>query len=183
MRKAYPSNSGERQLLVVNPYAGIITSTMKTAFNNAIDALLEDTACTVACTIVYGGQKFANCTNCTGNVYVPGGPIPFPKGKICPLCQGSSRREVEQTETVYLLPIFDNKKWRTTAIQSSAKYPYEVCETMSLLTLMPKLKAAKHIIIDSTNANYTRNIFKRVGEPEPLGFGDMRYILTAWEKV
>ncbi len=54
---------------------------------------------------------------------------------------------------------------------------------MSLLTLMPKLKAAKHIILDSANANYTRNVFKRVGEPEPLGFGDMRYILTAWEKV
>jgi len=168
---------------VANPYTGIITSALKTSFNNAIDALLENTACTVACTLVYGGQKFENCTNCTGGIYVPGGPIPFPNGKICPLCQGTSRREVEITETVYLMPIFDNKKWRTSAIKVSTKYPYEVCETMSHLTLMPKLKAAKHIIIDSTNAGYNRNVFKRVGNPEPCGFGDMRYILTAWELI
>lgn len=168
---------------MANPYAGIITSAFKTTFNNAIDALLEDTACTVSCTLVYGGQKFVACSNCVGGIYVPGGPIPFPNGKICPLCQGTSRREVEQTETVYLVPIFDSKKWLTTAIKSSAKSPSELCETMCALTLMPKLKACKHLIIDSTNSDYTRNIFKRLGEPEPLGLGDMRYILTAWERV
>lgn len=166
-----------------NPYSGIITAALKTTFNNAIDALLEDAACTVACTIVYGGQKFEQCSNCQGGVYVPGGPIPFPNGRVCPLCQGTSRKEVEQTETIYLMPIFDSKKWVTTAVKTSAKYPNEVCETMSHLTLMPKLKAAKHIIIDSTNSGYTQNVFKRVGEPEPCGFGDMRYIITAWERV
>ena len=168
---------------MANPYTGVITAAMKTTFNNAIDALLENSACTVACTLVYGGQKFENCSNCQGGVYVPGGPIPFPNGKICPLCQGTSRREVEQTDTIYLMPIFNSKKWTTTIIKTSPKYPNEVCETMSLLSTMPQLKACKHIILDSTNSNYTRNVFKRLGEPEPCGFGDMRYIITAWERV
>lgn len=166
-----------------NPYSGIITAALKTTFNNAIDALLEDSACTVSCKLIFGGQKFVACTNCQGGIYVPGGPIPFPNGKVCPLCQGTSKKEVEQSEIVYLMPIFDSKKWTSGAIKTSPKYPLEVCETMSHLTLMPKLKACKHIILDFTNSNYTQNVFKRIGEPEPCGFGDMRYIITAWERI
>ena len=166
-----------------NPFAGIITGVMKTTFNNAIDALLEDSACTVPCTLVFGGQKFEPCTNCQGGIYVPGGPIPFPNGRICPLCQGSSRREVELSETVYLMPIFNSKKWMTTAVKQSVKAPSELCETMCNIEHLSKIKACKHIAIDTRNTDRTQNIFKRLGEPEPCGFGDMRYIITAWERV
>lgn len=165
-----------------NPFSGIITPALKTTFNNMIDALLEEGACTVPCTLVFGGQKFVACSNCAGGIYVPGGPIPFPNGKICPLCNNKPI-QVEETEEVHLMVIFDSKKWRTMAATTSPKTFNELAETMCHMTLYPKLKAAKHVILNNTNELYSRNVYKRMGEPEPCGFGDMRYILTAWERV
>jgi len=165
-----------------NPFSGIITPALKTTFNNMIDAILEDGACTVTCTLVFGGQKFVACVNCAGGIYVPGGPIPFPNGKICPLCNNKPI-QVEETEEVSLAVFFDQKKWRTMATRTSPKTFNELAETMCAITLYPKLKACKHIILDNVNELYARSVYKRMGEPEPCGFGDMRYILTAWERV
>ncbi len=168
---------------MVNPYAGIITSTFKTTFNNAIDALLEDGALTVPCQIIYGGVKFTDCPNCVGGLtYTSGGPIPFPNGLICPYCNGVSRFEVEDTEDVHLLCIFDSSKFKNFTPPVGVFTPNMFAQTMCALTLYPKLKAAKTIVLDSTNKLYSRNVYKRYGEPEPLGLGDMRYILTNWER-
>lgn len=167
---------------MTNPYTGIITAELKATFNNLIDALLEPDACTVPCEIIYGGQRFVNCTNCNGTgIYQPGGSIPFPNGQICPLCRGTNKIESIETEEVDLMCIFDSKKWKNLVVSPETFDKY--AQTMCHLTLYPKLKAAKHIILDSTNKLYMRNVYKRMGEPEPLGFGDMRYILTSWERV
>lgn len=167
---------------MVNPYTGIITSALKTTFNNMIDAVIEAGACSIPCEITYGGQRFTNCVNCQGGIYAPGGPIPFPNGMVCPLCQGTNKIESVETESVDLLCIFDSKKWRGLNVSDPSTFNM-YAQTMSLLSLYPKLKAAKHIILDSDNKLYMRNVYKRYGEPEPCGFGDMRYIITSWERV
>lgn len=169
---------------MANPYTGIITPALKTAFNNAIDALLENTALTVPCQINYGGVKFTDCVNCQGGMlYASGGPIPFSPGSLCPYCAGVGHFQVEETEIVHLVCIFDSKKLKGIVPPISPSTFNMYAQTMCALTLTPKLKAAKTIILDSNNKLYSRNVYKRYGEPEPLGFGDMRYILATWERV
>ena len=46
---------------MVSPFSGIIDSSFKTVFNDAISAILEDDALTIACTLDYGVTKYDNC--------------------------------------------------------------------------------------------------------------------------
>ena len=43
---------------MVNPFSGIIDSSLKTVFNNAISAILENDALTIACTLDYGITRY-----------------------------------------------------------------------------------------------------------------------------
>ena len=45
-------------------FEGIITSEHKALFKDAIDALLEPTACTVPCKLIYADSKWTDCPNC-----------------------------------------------------------------------------------------------------------------------
>ena len=82
---------------MVNPFSGIIDSSFKSVFNNAISALLEDDSLTIACTLEYGITKYEDCVNClydpigqkSSNRSQHGAPVPFPFGTICPLCKGN----------------------------------------------------------------------------------------------
>lgn len=146
-----------------------------------IDALLEPNALVVPCTLIYGGQRFVDCANCQGGIYKPGGPIPYPNGMVCPLCMGVNKVEQVETEVVDLMCIFDSKRFKH--LITSAKTFDAFAMTFCHLTLYPKLKAAKEVILDSDNKLYMRNVYQRAGEPQPCGFGDMRYIETIWERM
>ena len=72
----------------MNPFSGIIDSSLKSVFNNAISAILENDALTIACTLEYGITKYEDCVNClydpigqkSSNRFQDGGPVPFPFG-------------------------------------------------------------------------------------------------------
>ncbi len=89
-----------------NPFLGIISPAFKATFTNAIDALLEDTALTVPCRLIYGNTNPTVCANCifdpltgrSSSIYLAGGPIPFANGQICPWCHGEGVKTVEATE-------------------------------------------------------------------------------------
>ena len=100
---------------MVNPFSGIIDNNFKAIFNNAMSAVLESDALTIACTLDYGVTKYENCANCvfdpigrkSANRFLDGGPIPFPFGGICPLCNGAGKKPVVSSENVHLAVIFD----------------------------------------------------------------------------
>ena len=85
---------------MVNPFSGIIDSSFKSVFNNAISAILADDALTVACTLEYGITRYEDCVNClydpigqkSSNRFQDGGPAPFPFGSQpnCRLVQHSN---------------------------------------------------------------------------------------------
>jgi hypothetical protein len=170
-----------------NPFTGIITQLMKDTHKNMIDALLEDTALTVPCLLYYAGTKWTTCTNCgpnniggkSNNVYNGTGPAPFYHG-VCPRCNGEYRLKVESTDTLYLCPIWDSKKWilNTPALKTAN---IEV-QTMSKITTYDDLKRATKIQIDSTINPYGTATFIRVGDPEPLGFGASNWIICSWAR-
>lgn len=170
-----------------NPFTAILQSAgFHNTFTNLIDAVLSDDALTTNCRLVFAGTQIVPCTNCTGNIHKPDGPIPFPRGTVCPLCQGK-KIEVEETDDVMLCVINDSKKWmiwsRPVNQTWTTNTPKALAETICRVELYPKIKACDYLIIDTDHQDYTHNKFHRFGEPELMGLGRMEYIVTAWQRI
>jgi len=170
-------------------FDNIITSAMKTIFTDAIDALLESDALTVPCTVVYGETKWTECSNClidimgqkSSNKYKAGGPRPFTSG-ICPYCHGRGRIPSNDTETIYLIPLWDYKDWvQWKGSAELSRYPEGYVQTMSAMSTITKIKKAKELLINTDLESYLHNRFSRSGEPTPCGFGSSAYIFTMWK--
>jgi hypothetical protein len=103
----------------MNAFSGIISTDLKTLHSNMISAMLYDDACTIPCTLNYGITKYEDCENCSydsigqksANRYVSGGPVPFPFGTICPMCDGRGKRGVETSESINLMVIWNYKEF------------------------------------------------------------------------
>ena len=174
---------------MANPFLGIITSELKTLYNNAIDSLLADDGLTKPCQLIYGGTKNSLCPNCvydpinrkSTNRYKAGGLYPFSSGQICPHCNGIGLIGVESTETVYLAIIWDYKQWRKFGFNILS--PDGLVVTVCNIDKLPDIKRAKEIIIDTNIQAYVKHRFVREGEPNPMGFGETRYIATLWKRA
>jgi hypothetical protein len=173
---------------MANPFSGIISQDLKDLFVNLIDSLLETTALTQPCRFIYGGTKFEQCPNCSfnastgksNNLYVPGGPISFSHG-LCPVCNGAGRKEIPITEDdIYMGIIYDHKKWLPMGFTPTS--PNTSIQTISSITLMPKIKRAKEIIVNTDIETYVRQRYVIDGEPQPYGFGNDAYIATIWKR-
>lgn len=171
-----------------NPFAGIITQGFKDLHKNMIDALLEDTALTVACTLIYSGTKPTECPNCTINNisgkssgrYKSGGPIPFTNGE-CPYCYGAGRTIAESTETLYLMPIWDSKKW---LLDDPAINIADISvQTMSKITTYDELARCSKIKIDTAVERFGIPEFTRLGLPRLITFGASNHIITSWKRA
>lgn len=174
--------------MATNPFSGIITPELKLLHKNMIDALLEDEALTVECTLTYAETKFTECTNCymnnvTGKSsgrYKAGGPIPFTNGQ-CPYCYGAGKTTSESTENMWLLAIWDSKKW---ILNDPAINVADISvQTMSKITTLPNLNKCRNIKFDTKIAGHGIGDFTRVGHPQPLGWGDSNWIITSWKRA
>jgi hypothetical protein len=174
-----------------NPFSGIITSEMKTLYTNMIDALLEATALTLNCRLIYGGTKLTICPNCvydpmsgkSSNRYKTGGPVSFPKGQQCPVCAGVGSIPTDTDEELSLMVIYDSLEWQKMGGNNrTAQTGKEYTLTFSKLNTYTQLKQAKEIIIDTTTEETVVNRFVRVGLPEIYGFGASSYVMVKWER-
>jgi hypothetical protein len=173
---------------MTNPFTGIITQDLKDTFKNAIDSLLEQTALTLPCRLIYSGTKFIKCSNCqfnsvtgkSNNIYMPGGPISFSHG-VCPYCNGNGKIPDEDTEVIYLMVIWDYRKF--IPIGSVIANPQGSIQTVCSVNHITKLKKAKEIIVDTNIERFVRHKFMRDSEPNPAGFGSDDYIVTLWKRV
>lgn len=171
-----------------NPFSGIITSELKLLHKNMIDALLEDDALTVECTLTYAETKFTECINCIMNNvtgkssgrYKSGGPIPFTNGQ-CPYCNGIGKTTSESTDNMWLLAIWDSKKW---ILNDPAINVADInVQTMSKITTFPSLTRCRSIKFDTKIDGYGIGEFTRLGTPQPLGWGDSNWIITSWKRA
>lgn len=172
-------------------FSGIITAAHKQTFKDMINALLEDTALTVPCKLVYENTKLQQCPNClydsisgrSSNQYEVGGPIPFINGQICPYCAGVGSLSFVNEEQLYLgiiKPAFfgmaplelENVNFVDGKIQSLCNVSYYA-----------KIKNASYIIIDTNITDLTLNKYIRYRDPIPMGFGDNSFIVTTWQSV
>jgi hypothetical protein len=173
-------------------FSGIISNNnMKQIFNDAINALLEDTALTVPCKLVFENSKLEDCPNClydpmrqkSSNQYQAGGPIPFVNGQICPYCSGAGSLSFSSEEILYLgiiKPVFFGMDQLEL---NNVNYIDGKIQSLCSINFYAKIKNASYIIVDTNLSDLTLSKFVRERDPIPVGYGDNSFIITTWKNV
>lgn len=175
----------------MNPFSNLITSEFKKLYNDAIDSLLEQKALTVPCKLRYISSNKSNnlCNNCvydpisllSSNRYNGSGPQPFPENTICPVCLGSGLlSDNTKEEVIYLAVIFDSKYFLNYSNQL-INIASGTVQTISKIETIHKLRNANEIVLDADIEGFSGNEYQRVGDPEPCGLGDHKYVVCLWQ--
>jgi hypothetical protein len=175
-----------------NPFSGLISKDLKNTFNYAIDSLIEQNALSLPCKIVYDNQiNNTYCNNCifdnisllSSNKYNGVGPKPFAEGGVCPVCMGLGQMKnpaSSNSEVLHLAFIFDSKYFLN--MNNLLNIPQGSVQSLCNISLLNKIKNASEIIFDNNLSQVAHYKYERASDPEPLGFGDNRYIITLWNK-
>lgn len=176
---------------MTNIFSGLINQDFKDIFNNAIDSLLENNSLSLPCKIIYDNQiNNTYCNNCifdnisllSSNIYNGTGPSPFQEGGVCPVCLGLGlSKNTNSSETVYLAFIFDSKYFLNTN-SKVVNIPDGTVQSLCSINLLNKIKNASEIVFDNNLANVAHFRYERAGDPEPVGLGENRYIITLWKR-
>jgi hypothetical protein len=172
-------------------FTGIITAAHKQTFKDMINALLEDTALTVPCKLVYENTKLSECPNCkfdsmsgrSSNQYKMGGPLPFINGQICPYCSGVGRISFTSDSTIYLgiiKPAFFNV---APLDPEGVNFMDGKIQSLSNISHYAAINNCSYAIIDTNITDLSLNKYVRYRNPIPMGFGDNDFIVTTWQLV
>ena len=170
----------------------LITPEFKKLFNEAIDTLLAPNSLTVPCKLYFTESVNSSslCNNCiydpisllSANIYNGSGPVVFNEGQTCPVCLGAGTVTSSVSEyAVDLAVIFDSKYWLNWS-SKSVNIPDGMIQTLCSSSLLPKVRAAKSLLVDTELNRYGDYIYERAGDPNPLGFGNTNYITTMWKR-
>lgn len=170
-------------------FDNIITPQFKQLFKDSINTLIAQNALTVPCTIEYENTKRNLCYNCefdpihqcSANMPKNGSLVSFPVNTICPVCNGIGYIDNINSELVYLAIIFDSKYFLNFG-SKVVNVSDGLVQSLCAISLLPKLKEAKHIIIDNNIATYGHYRYTRAGDPQPIGLGSNDYIITMWQQ-
>lgn len=170
------------------PYPNINFSSLQSIYNRQMDLLLASNGLTTKCQLNFGVTNKQLCPNCiydpilkkSSNKYKSGGPLEFTLGMLCPYCNGIGVYGRENTETIYMAIIADNRKWinppiniaiADNMIQSicSAKYASIIKQSKSMT-----------VLYSTTNDNPQYTLY---GDPNSTGLGDNNYIFCMWKNI
>lgn len=176
----------------MSAFTGIITSDHKQLFNDMISALLEPTALTVPCRLVYENTKLEQCPNClydsltnrSSGRYKLGGPLSFVTGQICPYCSGAGKLSYSQDIDIYLgiiKPAFFG--FVNSLDLESVNFVDGKIQSLCSIEYYAQIKNASYIIIDTNISNLTINKYIRYKDPVPMGFGGNDFMVTTWQNV
>lgn len=145
------------------------------------------------CKVIYTSTETI-CPNCiinprTGestNRYKEGGPVPFPLGEVCPVCNGKGRISGTASSDVLVLVIdWMPKPWFNLDGEASnlIRIPAGMVATRGFVTDISKILRSDYVILD-TNNKFILNKYKLYGQPYVLGaLTGNRYFLAVWKKV
>ena len=167
----------------------LITAELKQLYRDMIDSLLAENALSLPCKLIYENSDKTHCPNCeidsmsgrSSNIFKTGGPLQFLDGQMCPVCGGDGYQFESKEENVNLLVLFQYKYWIN--FNSNINSPDGMIQTICGTNLLPQIKAANKLLVDSNLTGITRNLFVRASDPEPAGLGDTNYIFTFWKKI
>lgn len=140
------------------------------------------------CLLVYP-PRAVPCSNClpdpvTGKkrfTYRTGGPVPFPNGMACPLCNADGMRHEEASEEIVLKLTWEPKFFTLPIKNLDLSVPNSVVETKGYLSDLPKLLRVDHLVADLPIAPFIRQKFRLHGEPGvPGNIVQARYVQAVW---
>lgn len=172
-------------------FTGIITAAHKQTFKDMIYALLENTALTVPCQLVFENTRLQDCPNCvydsiskrSSNQYSIGGPIPFIDGQICPYCAGIGSLSFSNESSLYLGIIKPAFFGMAPLELETVNFVDGKIQSLCGIEHYAKIKNASYIIIDTNITDLSLNKYIRYRDPIPMGFGDNSFIVTTWQSV
>ena len=176
---------------MANPLSGVITQAFKDTWNNAIDALLESTALTETCRIVYGTTEYTQCPNCilntisriSSNIYNGTGTRSFPTGSICPICGGAGFIPSDTTEEISMAVIRNADRSKFIDLGANLDEAMGYIQTISQEATFPLIQKAQYVVINTAIEGYNGDRYQRVGDATLIGFGSRPYVVTIWNKV
>jgi len=173
-----------------NPFANVLNATVRQQFCNAIDSLVSDDGCTVTCRLFYGSARCVPCTNCVTNhvtgsaagVYQAGGPAPFGKGQLCPLCQNAGEVFLETSEDFKMMVSWDTERFIKLSRNNveAPRITDSFAETFCRIEWWLKIVNADYAILNVCDECLDQR-WKRITVPEPCGLGQPKYIRTLWQ--
>lgn len=186
----------------MSAFTGLLSSVnsgFKQMWSDAIDCMLETTACTTPCLLLTEYDTNAKCPNCifdpitnrSRNIYQtnPPGPIPFSHGQ-CPYCHGWGIPNDESSQQVNLLIIWHYKDFIGFSVDwnfvkdNTLFTPFGHIQTVSSKDYFDVLRSAREILVNTTVQNpIVAHRFSRVGEPNPIGLDSNTHIITTWKRM
>lgn len=128
------------------------------------------------CKIVYP-PRMVSCENCefdpignkSKNIYTHGGPISFPFGSICPVCEGAGRLAAEEvSEVVRVIVHWNPKKYMNTKVDN-LRLKNGVISIKGHIIDMPKISMMEYFIPHIEIAGYGDYRFRLSSEPISQG--------------
>lgn len=164
----------------------MLNSTIKQMYKSQIDSLFGSDRLSLPCKLISKDNKKTQCPNCivdpiTGRSsgrYKTGGPISFPYGQLCPVCNGIGFSFNVNETTIDLLVVYDYRKWIN--FNANTGIPDGMIQTISKFSDLRKIQSANTLVVN-TGVNYPSNEYVRDSEPQPVGLGASDYLYTFWK--
>lgn len=160
----------------------------KSTIRDALDDIITEFG--KMCRIYYPARWVA-CTNClvdpigrkSRNIWRTGGPMPFAKGTICPMCSSSGGHHAEElSEEIQLKIEWEPKRFWYPVPNVDVRVPYSICQTKGYISDYNKLVQADHLLIQIPIEPHVKTKFRMVGTPiSPGNIIQDRYIVATWE--
>ena len=164
-----------------------LDSSIVTIASQAIDDLINQLG--KACLLLYPPRAQA-CNNCipdpvgrkSSNHWLSGGPMQFPDGSMCPLCNGVGQLMQQHTETITLLCAWEPSKFFV-KLPASVQLPAGSIQTKGFMVDLPRVLKARSVIIETLIQPIQRYRFDLVGEPvDPGNIVQGRYFVANWKR-
>jgi hypothetical protein len=90
-------------------------------------------------------------------------------------------REIETLSDIKLKVYWDSKQW--IGVTGAIQVPDNSIQTIGYMTDLPRVLAAKSLIVHKDIKDYKEMRFQRSGEHIPIGLKQIRYFACFWSRV
>lgn len=142
-----------------------------------------------SCKLVYP-PKFISCSNClpdpignkSSNRWLTGGPMPFPAGSTCPMCNGAYKVATENSETITMVIYWNPSDWLW--LPGNIRVADGMVQTRGMLSDLPKIKSCNEAVFQTNIQPYTTYRFRLNGDVvDYANIVQDRYFLAFWKRV
>lgn len=141
------------------------------------------------CRLIYP-PKQVSCPNCvfdavgnkSANVWLDGGPQPFPNGQECPMCNGVFYAAQEVTRPITLLIAWAPAQWFVRA-PNGFQIPDGMIQTKGFIADLPFVLQARQMVIETPIEGMNRYRFFLDGEPVDVSnITPGRFFVSRWRR-